>query len=76
MKEYPHNIVIKVGEGQSPSGEILDRGTHWYNLSSYIEAINYANETHRNIYISVNNKKYIKYSAEQLVNLNNKYENQ
>ena len=42
MKEYPHNIVIKVGEGQSPSGKILDRGTHWYNLSSYIEAINYA----------------------------------
>ena len=74
MKEYSHNIVIRIGEGQSPSGKILDRGTHWYNLTSYKEAIKDAQDRHRNIYVSINNKKYQKITLEQLVELFKKYE--
>jgi len=66
MKEYPHNVVIRIGEGQSPSGEILDGGTRWYNLASYEEAIQDAENRHRNIYISINNQKYQKVTSELL----------
>jgi len=69
-----YNIVIKVGEGQSPSGKILDRGTKWYNLNGYKEAIKYANDTHRNIYISKNNQKYQKFTIESLIKLIENYE--
>ena len=65
MKEYPHNVVIRIGEGQSPSG-ILDGGTCWYNLASYEEAIHNAENRHRNIYISINSKKYQKVKPELL----------
>jgi hypothetical protein len=66
MKEYPHNVVIRIGEGQSPSGEILDWETHWYNLASYEEAIQDAENRHRNIYISINNQKYQRVKPELL----------
>ena len=66
-KDYTRNIVIRVGEGQSPSGKILDRETHWYNLSSYNEAIQDAKERHRHIYVSVNNKKYEEFTPEKLI---------
>jgi len=69
MKEYPNNIVIRIGEGQSPSGKILDRGTHWYNLSSYKEAIQDAENRHKFIYVSINNQKYQKFTIEQLIKL-------
>ena len=71
MKEYQNNIVIRIGEGQSPSGKILDRFTHWYNLSSYKEAIQDAKNRHKNIYVSINNKKYQKITIKQLIKLNN-----
>lgn len=75
--DYPHNIVVRVGDGQSPSGKILDRGTHWYNLSSYQEAIDYAMNTHRKIYVSFSNRKYREYSIEKFENLiETKLENQ
>ena len=69
MKEYPNNIVIRIGEGQSPSGKILDRVTHWYNLASYKEAIQDAENRNRNIYISINNQKYQKFTIERLIKL-------
>ena len=69
MKEYPNNIVIRIGEGQSPSGKILDYGTHWYNLSSYKEAIQDAENRHKNIYVSINNQKYQKFTIERLIKL-------
>ncbi len=69
MKEYPNNIVIRIGEGQSASGKILDRSTHWYNLSSYKEAIQDAENRNQNIYVSVNNQKYQKFTIEQLIKL-------
>ena len=71
MKEYPNNIVIRIGEGQSPSGKILDRGTHWYNLSSYKEAIQDAENRNKNIYVSINNQKYQKFTIEKLIKLKN-----
>ena len=67
--DYPNNIVIRVGEGQSKSGKILDRGTHWYNLVHKEEAIQYALETNRNIYISKNNQKYQQYSIDKFKKL-------
>ena len=48
------NIIIRVGEGQSPSGKILDHYTRWYNLKSYKEAIKDADDRNRKIYISIN----------------------
>lgn len=66
MKKYPHNVVIRIGEGQSSSGKILDGETHWYNLTSYEEAIQDAENRHRNIYISINSKKYQKVKPELL----------
>lgn len=69
MKEYPNNIVIRIGEGQSPSGKILDGSTHWYNLSSYHEAIQDAENRHKNIYVSINNQKYQKFTIERLIKL-------
>ncbi len=68
-------ITIKVGEGRSPSGKILDRNTCWYgydksiNYDERLDAIEYAKSTNRNIYISRNNKSYEKITAEQLMYL-------
>lgn len=67
--DYPNNIVIRVGEGQSSSGKILDRCTHWYNINEIDAAIKYAKETHRRIYISKNNQKYQEYTINQLIKL-------
>ena len=68
-------VVIKIGEGQLPSGKILDRNTKWYNLSSYKEAIQDAENRHRNIYVSINNQKYRKFTVEQLIKLTGKINN-
>lgn len=49
-------VVYRVGEGQSPSGKILDRGTCWYtNLE---EAYKYASRTGKKIYVSYNKSRY------------------
>lgn len=71
--DYPNNIVIKVDEGQSPSGKILDRGTHWNNLENYKDVIDYANTTNRKIYISINKRKYQKVSENLLEKLYKEY---
>lgn len=76
-------MIIRVGEGQTPSGKILDRGTKWFNYSKrkskYIvreewkdmrnEAIEYALSTNRNIYVSIGNRAYFKVTSEQLMNM-------
>lgn len=72
MKEYLNNIVIRIGEGQSPSGKILDGGTHWYNLENIEEAILFSINTKRDIYISRSNKKYRKITPEKLRKYGNK----
>jgi len=65
------NVIIRVGEGQSPSGKIIDSGTHWYNLNSYKEALQDIKDRHRKIYISINNQKYREIKPEQLIKYGN-----
>lgn len=65
--DYPNNIVIRVGEGQSESGKVLDWDTHWYNLNNKKEAIQYALDTNRKIYISKNKQKYIEITIDKLL---------
>ncbi len=68
-------IIIKVGEGRSSSGKILDHNTQWYaynkikSIDERKEAIEYAISTKRDIYISGNKKSYRKVTPEQLMNL-------
>ena len=52
--------VYRVGAGHSASGKILDRDTQWF--TKYDSALEYAKQTKKNIYMSVNNKKYVKIS--------------
>jgi len=58
-------VTIRVGEGRSPSGKILDRDTRWF------KEINAAMEYHlltcKKIYISKNNKKYFEVSLNELI---------
>lgn len=65
-------MIIRVGEGQTPSGKIIDRGTHWYNynkkegIDEREDAIKYSIETIRDIYVSVSNKAYQRMTIERL----------
>lgn len=52
-------IIYRVGEGQSPSGKILDRGTKWFNINELQHAEEFALETRRTIYRSVNKRRYM-----------------
>jgi hypothetical protein len=70
-------MTIRVGEGQTPSGKILDGGTHWYTYNKkerYIAderlaAIQYAQNTLRNIYVSSGKRSYLKVTVKQLMNM-------
>ena len=60
--------IIRVGEGRSTSGKILDRETHWYNINEKEHAIADSIKRNRSLYVSINNKKYIKVSINELNN--------
>lgn len=66
-------ITIKIGLGQTPSGKVLDRSTHWYSIwadeSEKSAAIQYHDETGKPIFVSYNNQAYRKITREELVNL-------
>ena len=66
-------IVIRVGLGRSKSGKILDGGTKWFaNTDSSIkEAIAYARETHRDVFLSRNGAAYRKIKISDLENMRN-----
>jgi hypothetical protein len=76
MKIKKLNGVIKVGLGQSPSGKILEYGTHWYHFYSSDAAIDQikemshalhdASEGKRKTFYSHNNRKYVEVSREWL----------
>ena len=70
-------IVIRIGLGQTPSGKILDRDTHFYSITAnHCEkqaALDYHDETKKPIFVKVNGKAYQKITREQLVNLPNKH---
>ncbi len=59
--------MIRIGEGQSPSGKILDRDTRWFKEIN--EAISYHLLTGKKIYVSKNNKKYVEISLNELKNI-------
>lgn len=62
-------VIIKIGEGRSPSGKILDIDTHFYRLDEKEHAIADAIKTRKNIYVSKNNKKYYQISLNELKEL-------
>lgn len=67
------SIVIRVGLGRSKSGKILDDGTKWFaNTDSSIkEAIAYARETYRDVFLSRNGSAYRKIKISDLENMRN-----
>lgn len=58
-------VVIRVGEGRSPSGKILDKETKWFQLESVYEAIKYHLDTGKKMYISKNNSKYTEFNPDK-----------
>lgn len=70
-------IVIRIGEGQTPSGKILDRNTQSYIITATRNekeaALRYHDETKKPIFVKVNGKAYRKITREQLINLPNKH---
>ena len=70
------NGTIKVGLGQTPSGKMLDYGTHWYHFNSSDAAIDQmkkmsrvlhdAIERKRKTFYSQNNRKYVEVSLKWL----------
>lgn len=71
------SIIIKVGLGQTPSGKILDRDTHFYSITAtHCEkqaALDYHDETNKPIFISVSGKKYREITRKELIELPNKH---
>ena len=75
-KKKKLNGTIKVGLGQSPSGKILDYGTHWYyfyssdaaigQIKKVSHALRDASERKRKTFYSHNNRKYVEVSKEWL----------
>lgn len=57
-------VIIRVGEGRSPSGKILDRDTRWFKEIN--AAMEYHLLTGKKIYISKDNKKYVEVSKSTL----------
>lgn len=68
-------MTIRVREGQTPSGKILDRGTQSYvyikqkGIDERLHAIQYARKTNRNIYVSPGKRAYRLITTEQLMKL-------
>lgn len=58
--------IIRIGDGRSPSGKILDRKTTWFRLEEKEDAIREAMKTNKKIYISRNNSKYFEISLDTL----------
>lgn len=66
--------IVRLGLGQSSSGKILDKHTHWYNLEfDGKEILNDVNiSLNKPIFISKNKTKYKEITYNELVNLINK----
>lgn len=63
--------VIRVGEGQTKSGKILDSSTRWFELKDAEEAIRYAQDMNKELYVSINKQGYRKINIEMLLRLKN-----
>lgn len=66
--------TIRVGLGQSKSGKILDRNTHWYhlykgfmsNIGAILDALQYHDETGKPVFYSTGGRGYVEISHETL----------
>lgn len=66
-------VIIRIGEGRSPSGKILDKETQWLNISSLenkLDAIKIVEETKKKIYLLNSHKKYEEITLAQLKAIN------
>ena len=61
--------VIRVGEGQTKYGKILDSDTRWFEMKDAEEAIRYAQDTNKELYVSINKQCYRKINIEMLLKL-------
>ena len=61
--------VIRVGKGQTKSGKILDSDTRWFELKDAKEAIRYAQDMNKELYVSINKQGYRKINIEMLLRL-------
>ena len=61
--------VIRVGKGQTKSGKILDGSTRWFELKDTEEAIRYAQDMNKELYVSINKQGYRKINIEMLLRL-------
>ena len=58
--------TIRIGEGRSKYGKILDRNTEWYTYAQKEHAIEAALRTGKKIYISEKRNPYTEITLEQL----------
>ena len=65
--------VVRIGEGRSKSGKILDRNTVWFNIDSkeaWERCIHeWSMKKHKPVYLSKNGRAYREISGEQLLRL-------
>ena len=61
--------VIRVGDGQTKSGKILDSNTRLFELKDVEEAIRYAQDMNKKLYVSINKQGYRKINIETLLRL-------
>ena len=64
-----NNMTIRIGEGRTKYGKILDRNTKWYTLEQKEHAIECAIETGKKIYINDKRSAYKEITLEELKNL-------
>lgn len=62
-------ITIRIGDGRTKYGKILDRDTTWYTYNQKEHAIEAAISTGKKIYISEKGRAYVEISLENLRNL-------
>lgn len=61
--------TIRIGDGRSKYGKILDRNTKWYTLEQKDHAIKCAIETGKKIYISEKGSAYKEITLNELKSL-------
>lgn len=62
-------MTIRIGEGRTKDGKIIDRDTKWFNYSEKESAIECAIETGKKIYINDKRSAYKEITLDELKNL-------
>ena len=72
------SIVVRIGEGRSKSGKILDRNTKWFSISDMaawercVHEWSLKENSGKPLFISRNGRAYKKISGVDLINLKGK----